>query len=535
MENKASRNDFASMSRDDLIAFAMAAAAEAKKSKKEAEKSKKESEKLKAKIYRLQKKLAEALSLIDRKNQTILTANRKIFDTKSEHSKGEGKPSPVNEAEAISAAEAKKAKKAKAKPGRKPGGEWFAGMSREQLEGMAVREEHIAPDEPIPEGAVPFGADVCFKIVMRPASFEVVKVVRDKYLVGGRLLQARASLDPFPHSPLTPSLAAGMLSAKFEMGVPLYRFREAMAQAGLDVTEATLANWGVKAPEALRPLRDLMAKELVDGSEGCIHCDETTLQVIDGEEGRKKSYVFVYSSSYYAHAVDLYDFSATRKTDRTREILKGFPGVLVVDGYAGYDDLPNEKQMCWAHIRRKFWDIAKTPLGKGGEAERVVAMIDEVLAAERGWREEEKGESEIKALRNSPGYLAKVNGIKDYITGLSPAKGSALEGARNYFVNAGEKAFTYLKDGRIPMTNNLAERVVKPFVIDRKNFLFCKTEAGAEAAAIAMTVIRTALRNGLAPSLYLKWVFENIEGMEAKDLLPWSDHVPSECRLLKKR
>ena len=532
MENKASRNDFASMSRDDLIAFAMAAAAEAREAKKEAEKAKKESEKLKAKVYKLQVKLAEALSLIDRKNQTILTANRKMFDTKSEHSKGEGRPSPVNEAEAISAAEGRKAR---AKPGRKPGGEWLAGLSRGQLEGMAAREEHIAPDEPLPEGAVPFGEDVCFKIVMRPASFEIVKVVRDKYLVGGRVLQARADADPFPHSPLTPSLAAGLLSAKFEMGVPLYRFQGTMAQAGLPVTEATLANWGVKAPEKLRPLRDLMAKELVEGSEGCIHCDETTLQVIDGEDGRKKSYVFVYSSSYYAHAVDLYDFSATRKTDRTRDLLKGFGGALVVDGYAGYDDIPNEKQMCWAHIRRKFWDIAKTPLGKGGEAERVVAMIDGVLEIERRWREESRTAGEIKAMRNSPDYLAQVNGIRDYITGLSPAKGSALEGARNYFVNAGEKAFTYLKDGRIPMTNNLAERVVKPFVIDRKNFLFCKTEAGAEAAAIAMTVIRTALRNGLAPSLYLKWVFENIESMEVRDLLPWSDCVPSECRLLKKQ
>ena len=247
-----------------------------------------------------------------------------------------------------------------------------------------------------------------------------------------------------------------------------------------------------------------------------------------------KTWIYSRPDCRPAKFVDLYDFSATRKTDRTRDLLKGFGGALVVDGYAGYGDLPNERQICWAHIRRKFYDIAKAAPGRGGEAERVVAMIDEVLAIERGWREEERGESEIKALRNSPGYLAKVHGIRDYITGLSPAKGSALEAARKYFLNAGEKAFTYLKDGRIPMTNNLAERVVKPFVIDRKNFLFCKTEAGAEAAAIAMTVIRTALRNGLAPSLYLEWVFENVERMEAKDLLPWSERVPDKCRLLKK-
>jgi len=81
---------------------------------------------------------------------------------------------------------------------------------------------------------------------------------------------------------------------------------------------------------------------------------------------------------------------------------------------------------------------------------------------------------------------------------------------------------------------NLAERVVKPFVIDRKNYLFSKSESGAEASATMMTVIRTALRNGLIPERYLTWLFENSNKLPTERLMPWSDDVPTTCKAFGK-
>ena len=98
----------------------------------------------------------------------------------------------------------------------------------------------------------------------------------------------------------------------------------------------------------------------------------------------------------------------------------------------------------------------------------------------------------------------------------------------------GDELYTFLSDGRVPMDNNLAERVVKPFVIDRKNFLFSKSGTGAEASATMMTVIRTALRNGLIPERYLAWLFENSRKLPTERLMPWSDDVPDSCRALAK-
>ena len=69
---------------------------------------------------------------------------------------------------------------------------------------------------------------------------------------------------------------------------------------------------------------------------------------------------------------------------------------------------------------------------------------------------------------------------------------------------------TYLSDGHIPIDNNLAERGIKPFVINRKNFLFSNTEKGAEASSIYMSIIQTAKTNGLDTNKYLAYLFENL-------------------------
>ena len=85
------------------------------------------------------------------------------------------------------------------------------------------------------------------------------------------------------------------------------------------------------------------------------------------------------------------------------------------------------------------------------------------------------------------------------------------------------------------MTNNLAERTVKPFVIDRKNFLFSDTEKGAEASAAAMTIIETAKRNGLDVYGYLLHLLTELPKLGEcptdnllDSLMPWAE-LPKFC------
>lgn len=86
----------------------------------------------------------------------------------------------------------------------------------------------------------------------------------------------------------------------------------------------------------------------------------------------------------------------------------------------------------------------------------------------------------------------------------------------------------YLKDGRLELSNNRAERSMKPFVIDRKNFLFANTPSGAKSSAVIFSLIQTATENGVDPYCYLTWLLSSAAAMDlvqsqnAQLLLPWN-------------
>ena len=93
----------------------------------------------------------------------------------------------------------------------------------------------------------------------------------------------------------------------------------------------------------------------------------------------------------------------------------------------------------------------------------------------------------------------------------------------------------YLKDGILEISNNRAERSMKPFVIDRKNFLFANTTKGATSSAIMFSLSQTAIENDLDPYRYLTWLLQTAKDADLTDaqavqnLLPWN--VPAECRV----
>ena len=130
------------------------------------------------------------------------------------------------------------------------------------------------------------------------------------------------------------------------MGVPLYRYMKALSARGLKVTEQTLAQWVIRAAEVAKPVADEALRVLLEESNGVVHADETKLLVLDSlrDEARVDSYVFVYSSSAFAHPVDVYDFAGSRAVDPENSPLAGFEGTAVTDGYDGYNALRCKKQ-----------------------------------------------------------------------------------------------------------------------------------------------------------------------------------------------
>ena len=115
---------------------------------------------------------------------------------------------------------------------------------------------------------------------------------------------------------------------------------------------------------------------------------------------------------------------------------------------------------------------------------------------------------------------------------------SALGKALHYLKEQWPYLTNYLKDGRLEISNNRAERSIKPFVIDRKNFLFANTPKGASGSAVMFSMIQTAIENGLDPYKYLTWLLKTAKDSDLSledalhGLMPWN--APAECRSMRK-
>ena len=112
---------------------------------------------------------------------------------------------------------------------------------------------------------------------------------------------------------------------------------------------------------------------------------------------------------------------------------------------------------------------------------------------------------------------------------------SALGKALHYLKEQWPYLVRYLEDGRLELSNNRAERSIKPFVMGRKNWLFANTPAGAQSSAVIYSLIETAKESGLDPYRYLVWVLKSAPSLSQVDER-WADKLlpalaPHACKV----
>jgi transposase len=472
----------------------------------------------------------ESLKWMTRYNKAMILLENKMFIIKRDNvnkyvgTKENLEPIQINEAEANKT------------PGRKKGSKNFESLDLEKLVSkVTIKDIDQKVCDSCGGKLIKFGEDSSFKIYKKPTEYIVEKVVTPKYKCEdcNKIFQA-INDSPFGHSPCTPSLAASIIDVKYNLGVPLYRYSKYLNDRGYPLSTKVLSNYVMKSAELLEPLYNALKANLVDdNSSNLIYADETPLKVIDNmKEHRTNSYMFVYVSSFYQYPIYIYDFNYDRKTSETKNLLKDFHGYLVVDGYAGYDSIASSKikmQRCWAHTRRYFMDIVKTlnkDQLKDSAAYQVVNLMSPIFQAEAKFVKENLVVTDVKERRNSKEYKQMLTNLYDYVQSIQPERDTPLAKAVNYFNNRWSEMLTFLEDGHVELTNNISERAVKPFAICRRNFLFSKTNSGANASAILFSILQTARANGTVPELYLSYVLENINKKPLEDLLPWSKGMP---------
>ena len=330
----------------------------------------------------------------------------------------------------------------------------------------------------------------------------------------------------------SPSAAAYVMTMKFVDGVPLYRQEQHYARLGIELSRGVLSNWMIKGSEWLELIYPRLKQKLLE--QEVLHADETTLQVLKepGRTAESQSYMWLYRTGSLGPPIVLYEYQQTRSGEHPRNFLKGFKGYLHADGYAGYHNIPDVTLCgCWAHLRRKFDEALKgLPPPKRASGSRAKEALDRIIrlfAIERELKRCHPEERlQIRNQKSRPIVEDLRKWLEDILPGVLPKSLFGL--AVHYGLNQWTKLVRFLEDGRVELDNNRAERSIKPFVIARKNFLFCNTPRGAKASAVIYSIIESAKENGLNPYAYLNYLFEKLPNLDSADdamldqLLPWN-------------
>ena len=397
------------------------------------------------------------------------------------------------------------------------------------------------------------GKETRRELVIVPATAKIREHIRKIYAC--RSCEKDAIGVPIVKSPIdnpvikgsfaSPEIIAHIMYQKFVMHAPLYRQEQDWNRQGIMLSRQTMSNWLISATENwLKPIYDAYCEMLL--THDIIHGDETTLQVLKepGKTAQSNSYMWLYRTSRYnkhgeevTQPIVLYEYTPGRHAKYPKEFLKDFKGYCHADGYDGYHALPKGITVvgCFAHARRKWDEALKVLPEKDREGSNVLRgkrYCDKLFELEREFADLAPDERLAKRQEFAKPILEE---FFSWIDSLKALPKTPIGVAVNYMLNQRTYLERYLLDGRLEISNNRAERSIKPFVISRKNFLFANTPRGAKASAIMFSIIETAKENGLNPYEYLTYIFQNAPNWDIhndinalQNLMP--AFVPDSCK-----
>ncbi|AXU20932.1 transposase (plasmid) [Novosphingobium sp. THN1] len=377
------------------------------------------------------------------------------------------------------------------------------------------------------------GEDVAERLDVVPTTFRVLVTRRPRY--GCRSCESAVVQAPAPARIVeggipTETLIAQVLVAKYADHLPLYRQTQIYARQGIQLDRSTLADWVGRAAWYLRPLRDHILERLRRSER--LFADETTAPVLDPGRGRTKT------GQIWAYARDdrpwdggappmvAYVYAADRKGERAEAHLGDFAGILQVDGYGGYAALAKRRQQvslafCWAHVRRKFYELA----GTSPVATEVLRRIAQLYAIEdevRGAPAERRRQIRVERSR------VIVDELRHYLEARNrqvSAKAKLGEAIR-YALTRWEGLSRFLDNGRVDLDSNTVERSIRPLALNRKNALFAGSDEGGDNWAVIATLIENCKISGINPHTWLTEVLTKLaNGHPANsvgELMPWT-------------
>ena len=382
------------------------------------------------------------------------------------------------------------------------------------------------------------GEDRSQRLDVIPAQYQVIVTRRPKYACRtcqGAVVQAPAPARLIEGGLPTEQLVAHVVVTKYADHCPLYRQAQILARQGITIDRATLAFWTGYAAAEVKPVWRLMREELLRSTK--LFVDETTAPVLDPGRGRtKKGYFWVLARDDRpwcgrAPPAVVYSYAPGRGGEHAAALLQGYSGVLQTDGYAAYRSLAHPKRaggpatlaFCWAHWRRQWFDLAKSPPAPiATEALKRIAELYEIEAEIRG-----KSANERRVVRQEK-TKPLVATLKTWLEKIlvQVASASSIAQAIRYGLNHWDGLVRFLDDGRIEIDSNTVERSVRPIALNRKNALFAGSDEGAENWAMIASLVETCKLHDVNPEAYLSDVLtklvNNWSNSRLAELTPWA-------------
>jgi transposase len=401
-----------------------------------------------------------------------------------------------------------------------------------------IRVELVLTDEEKAGATKTFFTKVKEELDIVPAQARVLEYWQEKAVFeqGGEQQMVAAQRLPHPLGKCIASvqLLAYILISKYADALPLYRLEKILKRYGGDITRTTLANWIIRLDDVFKPLINLMREHQLSGD--YLQADETRLQVLkeDGRPATSDKWMWLIRGGPPEQPAVLFEYDASRSEDVPLRLLDGFEGVLQADGYAGYNrvcrDNPITRIGCWDHARRKFVEASKAaPAKKKGskvsKADVAIGKIRKLYLIEDRIKDLEPEQKKAQRQTLSRPVLADLKAWLETNNRRVP-KDSLTWIAINYTLNQWDLLIGYCEDGRLNISNALAENAIRPFAVGRRNWLFNDTPRGARASATCYSLIETAKANGLEPYAYLHHVLQHIAAADTLEkieaLLPWN-------------
>jgi transposase len=371
-----------------------------------------------------------------------------------------------------------------------------------------------------------------------PAQHRVLVTRRPKYgcrSCSGAVVQAAAPERLIKGGLPTEAMVSHVLVSKYAWHLPLYRQAQILASLGIVIDRATLAFWvGYAAAEVVPVVARL--REILLGSVK-LAVDETPVPVLDPGRGRTKIGYF------WSMACDdrpwggsappavAYTYAPGRGAQHAEKLLAGYCGIVQCDGYAAYKQLADGRRaggpatlaFCWAHWRRRFYEIAKaSPAPIAQEALERIAALYAIETAIRGRSAEDR--VAVRQAQSKP----LVEALKTWLEAeLARVSGkSVIASAIRYGLKHWDGLVRFLDDGRIELDTNAVERSIRPIALNRKNALFAGCDHGAENWAGIASLVETCKLNGVDPQAYLTDVLTKLVNLwpasRIDELMPWA-------------